>query len=181
LRPAQRLVEVVDVGVEHGEVLVRLGTPERPFGSVQLGEREIVAAVALADGVVVGGGCELLGGVGADRFEHQQPRDAARPEHAHEQTLGDQTIKGVEVGSHDRLGCLHTGPAHEHRKPREALSLRIAEQIVTPVDRGAQRALASGRVAGPGAQRAKRCVQALGDLAGCEQTTAGGRELDRER
>ena len=52
---------------------------QRPIGSVALGQREEVAVVALADGVVVGGGREALGGVGADRLEHPQPRGRVAP------------------------------------------------------------------------------------------------------
>ena len=54
-RPSERRVEVVDLGVQPGEVLLAARAPERAFGSVALGEREVVAIVALADGLAVGG------------------------------------------------------------------------------------------------------------------------------
>ena len=75
----------------------------------------------------------------------------------------------------------HRGAAGEHREAREARLLVVAEQVVAPVDRRAQRPLACGRVAGAGAQRAERRVEALGDLAGRQQPAARGRQLDRQR
>ena len=56
--------------------------------------------------------------------------------------------------------------AGEHREAREARLLVVAEQVVAPVDRRAQRLLAGGRVARARAERAERVVQAVGDLAG---------------
>lgn len=51
-------------------MLVAVRPPQRTFVSVAFGQGEVVAVVALADGVVVGGGREALGRVGANRFEH---------------------------------------------------------------------------------------------------------------
>ena len=47
-------MEVVDLGVQPGEVLPGAGTPKRAFGSVALGEREVVAIVVLAHGLDIG-------------------------------------------------------------------------------------------------------------------------------
>ena len=157
------------------------GPQSAAIGAVALGEREEVAVVALADGVAVGGGGEALAGVGADRLQHPQPGGRVRVLAAHEQALGDEPVERVEAGAGDRLGRLDGGAAGEHREAREARLLVVAEQRVAPVDRRAQRLLAGGRVAGAGAERGERGVQALGDLAGREQPAAGGRQLDRER
>ena len=100
---------------------------------------------------------------------------------ADEQALGDQAVERVESGGGDRLGRLHGRAAGEHREAREAPLLGVAEQVVAPVDRRAQRLLARGRVAGAGAQRAERGVEALGDLGRRQQSAAGGRQLDRQR
>ena len=72
-RPAERCMEVVDLGVHPGEVLPGVDAPQCPFGSVALREREVVAIVALAHRQTIGGGGKVLAGVGADRFEHPQP------------------------------------------------------------------------------------------------------------
>ena len=100
---------------------------------------------------------------------------------AHEQALGDEAVERVEAGAGDRLGRLDRRAAREHREAREARLLVVAEQLVAPVDRRAQRLLAGGRVAGAGAERAERGVQALGDLGGRQQPAAGGGQLDRQR
>jgi len=59
-RPAKRGVKVLNVRVEPGEVFVAATARERWFGSVALGERQVVAVVTLADGVLVGGRCEAF-------------------------------------------------------------------------------------------------------------------------
>jgi hypothetical protein len=51
-------------------VLSAVRTPQRPVGSVALGQRQEEAVVTFSHVVVVGDGREPLAGVGADRFEH---------------------------------------------------------------------------------------------------------------
>jgi hypothetical protein len=144
----ERGVEVVDVGVESGEVRLAAGAHEHPFRSVLLGQPEVVAVVPLADGPLVAGGGKALGGVGADRFEHPEPGDGVRVA-GDEHVLGDEPVERVEIGAGDRLGRLGGRAAGEDRKGREALLLGVAEHVVAPVDRRAQRPLAGGRIAGP--------------------------------
>ena len=144
-------------------------------------DRQEIAEVTLAHSIRFSGGREALGCVGADRFQHPQPRRRMRVLSAHEQALGDKPFKRVEIGGRDRLSRLHRGAAREDREARETRLLRVAEQLVAPVDGRAQRLLAGGRVASPCAECAKHGMQPLGDLAGREQTAAGRRQLDRER
>jgi hypothetical protein len=88
-RPPKGGAEVVALGVELGEVLVVARSPEHPIGSVSLSQSEVVAIVALVESVLVGGGREAFGGVGADRFEHREPGVAVGLATAYEQALGD--------------------------------------------------------------------------------------------
>jgi hypothetical protein len=111
----ERGVEVVDIGVESGEVRLAARAQERLFGSVLLGQREVVAPVPLADGLPVAGGGKALGGVGADRFEHPEPGDGVRVA-ADEHVLGDEPVERVEIGAGDRLGRLDGRAAGEDRK-----------------------------------------------------------------
>ena len=113
-------MEVVDLGVQPGEVLAGVGTPKRAFGSVALGEREVVAIVVLAHGLDIGRGGEALAGVGADRLEHPQPGGRERVPASHEQALGDQAVERVQSAGGDRLGRLDGRAAGEHREAREA-------------------------------------------------------------
>jgi hypothetical protein len=57
----------------------------------------------------------------------------------------------------------------------------LAKQLVAPIDGGAQRLLACGRVARARAQRTERGVQAFGYLGGGQQRAASGGQLDRQR
>jgi hypothetical protein len=95
-----------------------------------------------------------------------------------QQVLGDEAVERVEIGADDRLDRLYGRAAREDREAREALLLGIAEQVVAPLDGRPQRPLAGGRVAGTGAQRAQRRVEARGDLARRKQPAAGGGQLD---
>jgi hypothetical protein len=52
---------------------------------------------------------------------------------------------------------------------------------MAPADGGAQRLLTRGRVARARAGRAERGVEAVCDLGRGQQSTAGGRQLDRQR
>ena len=146
-----------------------------------LGEREVVAIVVLAHGLDVGRGDEALACVGADRLQHPQPGGRAHVLASHEQALRDQGVERVQSAAGDRLGRLDGRAAGEHREAREAPLLVIAEQLVAPVDGGAQRLLARGCVARAGARRAERGVQAFGDLGRRQQPAAGGGQLDRQR
>ena len=140
-----------------------------------LGHGQKEAVVALADGLLVAGGREALGGVGADRLEHHQSRRPVGVLAAHEQALGDQAVERVKTGGGDRFGGLHRRAAGEHREPGEAGLLGVAEQVVAPVDGRAQCLLARRCIAGAGAERSERLVEALGDLPNRQQSTTGGR------
>ena len=119
---------------------------ERRVGSVALGEREVEAIMPLVDGVAVRERAQALGGKGPDRFEHPQP-GASADLPAHEQALGDQPVERVQARAGDRLRRLHRRAPGEHRQAREARLFARVEQLVAPVDRRAQRALARRRVA----------------------------------
>ena len=95
-----------------------------------------------------------------------------------EKALGHQAVERVEPGVGDRFRSFHRRAAGEHREPREALLLGVAEQLVAPVYGRTQRLLACGRVPGAGAQHTERFVQAFGDLLGGQQPAPRRRQLD---
>jgi hypothetical protein len=127
-------VEVVDLGVELGEMLLATGAPQRLFGAVTLGQCEVVAEVALIDRLAIGGGREAIGGVGADRLEHHQSRWGVRVLAAHEQALGHQAVQRVKARTGDRLDRLYRRAAREHREARETRLLGVREQLMAPVE-----------------------------------------------
>ena len=159
-----------------------VGAPKRAIGSVALGELEVVAIVVLADGVDVSGAGEALAGVGADRLEHPQPGGGVRV-----LAVGREGSWPSRPSRVSRPACvivsaaLTVAPPGERREACEALLLSFAEQVVAPVDGRAQRLLACGRVAGAGAERIERVVQAFGDLARRQQSAARRRQLDGQR
>ena len=128
---------------------LRLVPPQRPLGSVTLGQREVVAIVALAHGLLVAGGREALGGVGADRLKHPQPRSGPcacwRRTSRLLATRRSSVSRPAPVIGFRRVDRRAAG---EHCEAREASLLVVAEQVVAPVDRRAQRLLARRRVAG---------------------------------
>ena len=67
------------------------------------------------------------------------------------------------VGAH-RLRGRQVAAAGEHRQPLEDALLVVEEQLVAPVDDGAQRLLARERGARPTGEQAEPIVQAGGDL-----------------
>src|SRR5437667_7562399 len=73
----------------------------------------------------------------ADRLQHPEALLAVA-----EQTLVDERLHGVQICFRDRLGGLQRGPAGEDRKPGEEPLLVLVQQVVTPLDRGAQCRLA---------------------------------------
>ena len=86
----------------------------------------------------------------------------------------------VVVGA-DRLGGRQVAAAGEHRQPFEDALLVVEEQLVAPVDDGAQRLLAGQRGARPAGQQAEPIVEPSGDLRERERPGAGGGQLDGER
>jgi hypothetical protein len=137
--------------------------------------------VARTDGVVVRDDGEALPGMGADRFEHQQPRGRARVSTADEQALGYQTVERVEAGTGDHLRRLDSSAAGEDGESREALLLRVVEQSVTPVDGRAPRPLTRGGVAQARTECTEGRAEPFGDLLRRQQCAPSRRQLDRER
>jgi hypothetical protein len=147
---------------------------------VALGERQEEAVVALANRFPVVDGFELLPGVLPDRFQHSQSAGSVGLPTAHEQALGDEPVERVDAGAGQGLRRLDGGAAGEHREAGEARLFVLPEERVAPVDCGAQRPLARGRITRRRAQGAERVVQAVGDLTWRQQAAAGGGQLDRE-
>ncbi len=76
-------------------MLPTVRTLQRPLGSMVLRERQVIASVTLADGVRVGGGGEALARVGADRFQHPEPRPRVHLLSTDDEALADQAVERV--------------------------------------------------------------------------------------
>ena len=86
---------------------------------------------------------QALARVLVDGLEH--PEAAAPP--AADQAPVDERREDVQIGVADGLGGLEVEAPGEDGQAREQLPLLAREQLVAPLDRGPQRALALGRAA----------------------------------
>jgi hypothetical protein len=139
-----------------------------------------VFVVARADCILLVAIGEALTRVGLDRLEHVQPRRRRGVAAAHEQVLGDKRLQRGQACARDAFGRLDGGAAGEHGKAREVRLDVVVEEVVAPVDRGAQRLLAEVGVARARAGSREGVVEARGDLRRREQIAAGGRQLHGE-
>ena len=141
-RQGDGAADVVELDLEPPQPVGLLGSSQ-PVPR-RLGQREVVVAVPRRDrGRVVALG-QLLAHVLADRFEHQVAR-AVVAFHEHHERLLDQRLQQVEhVLGGERLDAAHRfgrgeiEAADEHAEPVEHDLLFGREQLVRPVDEGAQ-------------------------------------------
>ena len=181
--PAERGVEVLDVGIERAEVRLaarhrraraRCRRARRTRGSGRSGARGRPRHQA------------------TPRSARRRTRGSSRASPAgvsiavppDQQALGDQAVDRVQVGAGDRLDRIDGRAAGEHGEAGERRPLVIVEQVVAPIDRRSQRALALGRVTRAGAERAQRRVAAAArsrraPAASSAQPPARSRAADR--
>jgi hypothetical protein len=81
----------------------------------------------------------------------------------------------------DLLGSLERASASEDGQASEEPLLLVQEEVVAPLDRRPQRALALGRIAGATGQERQALVEALEHLGRGHRLYACSRELERER
>ena len=98
-----------------------------------------------------------------------------------QQALVDERLQRVEVGAADLLRGLQRAAAAEDRKPGEELLLPFVEQLVAPLDRAAERALALGQVSRAAGEEPQPLLEPLEDLRRRERLHARGGQLERER
>ena len=145
------------------------------LGFCRLRELEEVAAGAAAANSSSSSFDSRSAGVLADGLEHP----VALVGEAQEALL-DERLQGVEVGFGHLLGGLERAAAGEDGEAGEEPLLLGGEQVVAPLDGGAERLLAGVGVAAA-LQEVEALGEALEDLGGRERLRARGGELDRER
>src|SRR5437764_11409161 len=169
-RAVERRAHVVDLVLEPS-------TPDRLDGSTlpdlsfprQIHEEALVQLVELGFST---GGATQLGSELSDRLEHPEPL-AGVPDEA----LVDERLENVEVGGAHLLGCLECAATLEDRQTSEQLLFLLAEQVVRPLDRCAQRLLPRVLVAAA-LQQVETLRQPFEDLRWREHARPGGRQLD---
>jgi hypothetical protein len=89
-----------------------------------------------------------------DRLEHRETAVVGADE-----ALVDERLERLEAGGAHLLRRLERPAAREDAEPREQTLLLLAQQVVAPLDRRAQRALPFGRVAGAAGQHRQSPVE----------------------
>ena len=162
-----------------GEGVQRAGFADgrlEPLGKCQ--EVLRVAAAALAE---LSGGTQSLEGVLAHRVEHGEAWLGVAAHQLAQQAVVDEGGERVQRGAADRFGGIQRAAAREHRQPGEQRPLTGPEQLVAPVDGGAQRVLTCGGVASAGRQQIQAVLQPREHRRGVEQLRPRGGQLERER
>ena len=136
-----------------------------------------------------------VGGVSADRLEQPVAHRgrlraaAARPRHLNrDERLVDQAreqvehLAGLEAGSCAHcLGGLQGPAARKDRGPAEHRLLRLAKEVVAPVNGGAECPVARERGAGAAGEQPEAVLDAGEELLHGEHARARRGELERER
>ena len=127
---------------------------------------------------------EALFAVLANRFQQPVPRlgavvgDDERTRHQAREQL-EHLVAVDRITRAHRFGGLERAPSREHRQAAQQPLLGLAQQVVGPVDRGAERLVALAR--DPPATRQEPEVEAPDDLARVHRGDPCGGELDRQR
>ena len=148
--------QVVDLRVqENHPLLLRLAGAEALVDVLsQVAEPR---GVALSDRAILVRGSKALAGELADRLEHREARLSGIVG-ALDQRAIHQPLEDVDVRLPDRFCCLERPAAGEDAQAPEEGLLRLGQELVAPLHRGAQRSLSWIRVAA-----AREEVQALGE------------------
>ena len=122
-----------------------------------------------------------------DRFEEPVAGLTALSLHQHQRLVHERRQQIQDVYSlhasvcADRLGGLQGPPSGKHRQPPEQLPLCLREQVITPVDRCAQRLLAREHDPASSGEEAEPIIQPGGDLFHRQDIDPGRRQFDGER
>ena len=146
------------------------------------GEPRVAAGVPQRDVTRLARGFEPLARVLADRLQHPEP--VALAVRLHERLL-DQRLQLVEDGlagvGADRLDVGKRAPSGEDGHAPEQALLRLREERVAPVDRGAQRLLPLGNVARSGREHLEGVIETLQQRLRRQEPQPGGGELESKR
>ncbi len=174
----ERHAEIVELPLDPVQPLVLARSEQRLVCTFR--ELDRPRRVAATTGFQLAPLREPLVGVLADRLEHRVAGFAGLVGLL-DQVLLDESAERVEVGVADLLGGFKGRASREHGEAGEQCLLGLGEQLVGPVDRGAQRLLAGGGVSRSLGEQREPLVEALGEPLRREGPDAGCGELDRER
>jgi hypothetical protein len=124
---------------------------------------------------------ELLARVIPNRLEHEEARLSVGSRLGAEETVLEQRLDAVEVGSAHRVRRIEAESAGEDAQPREQAPVLFVQQIEAPVERCAQRLLALGTVARAAAQKFEPPAEPRKERLRRQELHPRRGELDRER
>ena len=160
--PVQRSAQVRVVVVQTGEG-ARLIAGAR-LDVELLRDGGVVVGVPLAAVLQPARPLEHLERVLADRLEHPETRLPVGIGPLAKEALLDERPEPVEHVDPEvaaqRLGGLQPGPAHEHAEPGKQRLLLGQQEVVAPLDRGAQRPLALVQILGAAGEEVQPLVEA---------------------
>ena len=172
------------VAVERGDLSL---VPPRVAGAHCEGavhELEEVVEMPAVDVVGLTRRLELRERVFADRLEHAEARFPRGRGSGSDQAGIQECLEGrrhVEVVPGDRLDSVERDSSNEgSQHPEDLLRIRI-QQVVAPVDRRAERALALREIRRAAREQGEGLAEALRRSFGPQDTDAGCCQLDRER
>ena len=155
-----------------------------------LGQFHVPARVPFAHGFALAAVVQFLARILADGFQQRVACFIALLALCDHQRFVHQLRENIQHSSGlssnpssaaNGFGGLQRRAARKHRQSPQHDALGIGEQVVAPIDRGAQGLLARQGGAAAAGQQAKGIVQPRGDLLDAEHLHAAGGQLDRER
>ena len=161
------------VGLETLEALELLGTLQLRIDS--LDPLPHIAQMARLELRLVLSVLQPLAGKLSDRLQHPEA-----PLREAQQALLHERLQHIEVSAADFLGSFQRGSSWEDREADKELLLTRRQQVVGPLDSGAQRLLA-GIAIGASLQEVEPLGEALPNLVGAEHARTCRRQLDRQR
>jgi hypothetical protein len=158
----------------------------RPFRLLRLvaerlRKRGEVLRETSAHGIRLVGCLQLLERVLVDRLQHRETDAAVASEVLVEQALGHEggQLAVLRVADCGRVG--RRAAAREHGEAGEQRLLARCQQLVAPVDRRTESALAGGQIPGSLARELEASREKVEQLGGGVRACLRGGELDRER
>ncbi len=178
-REGQARAQVVVLDLQRAQRAARAGGQR----VVLLGQGQAPVEVAYGHRVVLGGGVQALGRVLADGVEQAKAPAGDADERLVDQPreqVDDLATRDGAAGAH-LLGGLQREAAREDGQAAEEHALLAGEQVVAPLDGGAQGLLAGARRAAAAGEDVEAVAQSRRDLVERQRRHARRGQLDGQR
>jgi hypothetical protein len=184
-RAPERRLQVVVFPLQPDEPAALIGAGEMWLRLLR--QRHEALHLPVLEELVLTGLLQALAGVQPYRLEEEATCRAVLLLHDHQRLVHQcrQQVEDLggcdEIVRADGLRGIDGEPAGEDREPLQEALLRLGEQLIAPVQRRTQGAVARQRRTAAAAEQTEDVVQAPRDLLGGYHPDAGGGQLDRQR